>query len=178
MGSGVWGSAANFNGFCVLAVLLHGTRVVGVSQTLRRWTEGATYIWQGSYNVGHWPTFYFGYTFSGIAVWSFKFRSCFFRCCIFSVPWLSVGIKSTVFNRRQLGLLVATVHAQLNIIASCSISTFCASINTKRLPVINTYHRTIFFKYSTKITIKTFLLVYVDTSVTKTIRVSWNANRY
>jgi len=31
--------------------------VVGVSQTLRRWTEGATYIWQGDHHVGHWPTF-------------------------------------------------------------------------------------------------------------------------
>jgi len=29
----VWGSPGNFNGFRVLAVLLHGTLVVGVSQT-------------------------------------------------------------------------------------------------------------------------------------------------
>jgi len=29
----VWGIPANFNGFCVLAALLHGTLVVGVSQT-------------------------------------------------------------------------------------------------------------------------------------------------
>jgi len=31
----------------ILAALLHGTRVVDVSQTLRRWAEGATYIRQG-----------------------------------------------------------------------------------------------------------------------------------
>jgi len=31
--------------------------VVGVSQTLRRWTEGATYIRQGNHHIGHWPTF-------------------------------------------------------------------------------------------------------------------------
>jgi len=36
MGSGVWGTPANFNGFRVLAALLHGSLVVGVSQTLRR----------------------------------------------------------------------------------------------------------------------------------------------
>jgi len=42
----VWGTPANFNGFRVLATLLHGTLVVGVSQTLRRWTEGTTYIRQ------------------------------------------------------------------------------------------------------------------------------------
>ena len=32
----VWGTPANFNVFHVLAALLHGTLVVGVSQTLRR----------------------------------------------------------------------------------------------------------------------------------------------
>ena len=32
----VWGTSANFNGFDVLAALLDGTLVVGVSQTLRR----------------------------------------------------------------------------------------------------------------------------------------------
>jgi len=32
----VWGTLANFDGFRVLAALLHGTQVVGVSQTLRR----------------------------------------------------------------------------------------------------------------------------------------------
>jgi len=48
---------ANLNGFRVLAALLHGTPTVGVSQTLRRWTEGAAYIRQGGHHVGHWPTF-------------------------------------------------------------------------------------------------------------------------
>jgi len=32
----VWGTPANFNGFRVLAVLLRGTLVVGVSQILQR----------------------------------------------------------------------------------------------------------------------------------------------
>jgi len=41
----------------ILAALLHNTRVLGASQTLRRWTEGATYILQGGHHVGHWPTF-------------------------------------------------------------------------------------------------------------------------
>jgi len=53
----VWGIPANFNGYRVFAALLHGTLVVGVSQTLRRWTEGATYIRQGGHHVGRWPTF-------------------------------------------------------------------------------------------------------------------------
>jgi len=36
IGLQVWGIPANFNGFRVLAALLHGTQVVSVSQTLRR----------------------------------------------------------------------------------------------------------------------------------------------
>ena len=35
IGSGVWGTPANFNGFRDLAALLHGSQVVSVSQTLR-----------------------------------------------------------------------------------------------------------------------------------------------
>jgi len=57
IGPVVWGTPANFNGFRVLSALLHGTVVVGVRQTLRRWTEGATYIRQGGHNIWHWPTF-------------------------------------------------------------------------------------------------------------------------
>jgi len=36
IGLPVWGIRANFKGFRVLAALLHGSQVVGVSQTLRR----------------------------------------------------------------------------------------------------------------------------------------------
>jgi len=36
IGPVVWGTPANFNGFRVLAALLHSSQVVGVSQTLRR----------------------------------------------------------------------------------------------------------------------------------------------
>jgi len=32
----VWGTPANFNRFRILAALLHGTPLLGVSQTLRR----------------------------------------------------------------------------------------------------------------------------------------------
>jgi len=51
----VWGTPANFNRFRVLAALLHSTLVVGISETLRRWTEGATYIRQGGHHVGIGP---------------------------------------------------------------------------------------------------------------------------
>jgi len=36
IGLPVWGTPANFNGFRVLAELLHGNQMVGASQTLRR----------------------------------------------------------------------------------------------------------------------------------------------
>jgi len=57
----VWGTPPNFNGFCFLAALLHGTPVWGVSQTLRRRTEGTTttYIRQSGRQVGHRRTFLF-----------------------------------------------------------------------------------------------------------------------
>jgi len=54
----VLGTPSNFNGFRISAALLHGTLVVGVSQTLWCWTEGA-YIRQGDHHAGHWPTFQF-----------------------------------------------------------------------------------------------------------------------
>jgi len=47
------GHPSNFNGYRVLAALLHSTLVESVSQTLRRRTEGATYIPQGGHHVGH-----------------------------------------------------------------------------------------------------------------------------
>jgi len=53
----VWGTPANFNSFRILAALLHSSQVVGVSQTLRRCTEGAIYVRQGDHHTGHWPTF-------------------------------------------------------------------------------------------------------------------------
>ena len=36
IGLPVWGTPANFNGFRVLAALMHGSQVLSVSQTLRR----------------------------------------------------------------------------------------------------------------------------------------------
>jgi len=57
VGPVVWGTRSNFNGFHVLAALLHGTPVVGVSQTLRRSAAGVNYIRQGDHHAGHRPTF-------------------------------------------------------------------------------------------------------------------------
>ena len=53
----VWGTHANFNAFRFSAALLHSSLVLGLSQTLRRWTEGATCVRQGDHHVRHWPTF-------------------------------------------------------------------------------------------------------------------------
>jgi len=55
IGSGVWGTPANFNGFRVLAVSLHSSQVMGVCQTLRRCTEGATYIRRATITLGIGP---------------------------------------------------------------------------------------------------------------------------
>jgi len=52
----LWGTPAYFNRFRILAAFLHGTLVLLISQTLRRWAEGTTYIQQGGHDVRHWPT--------------------------------------------------------------------------------------------------------------------------
>ena len=51
----VWGTPGGFNGFRVLAALLDGTLVVGVSQTAAL-NRRLTYIRQGDHHVGYWPT--------------------------------------------------------------------------------------------------------------------------
>jgi len=53
-----WGTTANFNGFRVLAALLHGILQQWMSAKIcGQRTEGATYIRQGGHHVGHRPTF-------------------------------------------------------------------------------------------------------------------------
>jgi len=69
----VWGTPANFNGFHILAVLVHVPLVVDVSQTLRHWTEGAIYIQQGGHQIGHWPTFLVLF-YSSLADSQFSFK--------------------------------------------------------------------------------------------------------
>ena len=51
----VWGTPTNFNGFCVLAALLHGSQIVDVSQTLRRWTEGSPMFGRATIRLGIGP---------------------------------------------------------------------------------------------------------------------------
>jgi len=70
----VCGTFANFKGFCVLAVSLHGTLVVGVSQTLRHWTEGATYIRQGGIGPHS--------SYQSITVFEYLLSSALLRLCV------------------------------------------------------------------------------------------------
>jgi len=83
----VWGTPANFNGFRVLAALLHGIPVLCVSQILRCRREGATYIRQGGHRVGHWPTF--------LVFFFFKF---FPRLISAAVDWMSTILWHMVWS--------------------------------------------------------------------------------
>ena len=56
--------------------------VVAVSQTLRRSTEGVTYIRQGGHHVGHWPTF--------LALFNFKRGS---LCTLELIDWVSYWVQ-------------------------------------------------------------------------------------
>jgi len=63
IGSVIWGTAANFNGFRVLLSLLQRRRSTEANQTLHDvWPSPmlvqSVYIWQGGHHVGHRPTFY------------------------------------------------------------------------------------------------------------------------
>ena len=56
IGSLVWGTPGIVNGFRVLAALLHGTLVVGVSETAAL-NRGRHLYSAGRPSVGRWPTF-------------------------------------------------------------------------------------------------------------------------
>jgi len=53
----VLGTPANFSQVSRLGSVTARHLVLGVSQSLRRWTEGTTYVRQGDHHVGHSPTF-------------------------------------------------------------------------------------------------------------------------
>jgi len=88
----VWGTPAHFNGFRVFAALVHGTLVVGVSQTLRRWTDGTACIRQSGHHVGHWPTFLVVFILSCSTF--ILLGECVLLLCsiVFSIPSQEVGL--------------------------------------------------------------------------------------
>ena len=53
----VWGTPANFNGFRVLAALLHGTPVLGVSQTCGVEQRASPIFGRATITVGIGPHF-------------------------------------------------------------------------------------------------------------------------
>jgi len=57
IGSGVWGTPANFNGFRVFGSVTARHSSSGRHPNFAALTEGATYIRQGGHDFGHWPTF-------------------------------------------------------------------------------------------------------------------------
>ena len=86
--------------------------VVGVSQTLRRWTEGATYIRQGDHQVGHWPTFL-------VCKDKFKFARQIVRWCpdgeflaIFFASCISIVEQRApaIFGRAAITLSIGPAH--------------------------------------------------------------------
>ena len=74
--------------------------VVGVSQTLRRWTEDATYIRQGDHHVGHWPTLLVVLVWAIIMspTWPFTYWRC--RCAMASPTRVSRPRRSA--RRRSM----------------------------------------------------------------------------
>ena len=114
--SGVWGTPANFNGFCVLVALLHGTLVVGVSHTLRGWTERATYIRQGRHHVGIGPHSSLC-LFCVVVHFFWSMNACF--CCVrfsFSIPSqgaLETSLKWPILCRVGCKTLSQSINANI-----------------------------------------------------------------
>jgi len=115
----VCGTPANFNGFRLLAALVHSTVVVGVSQTLRRWTEGATYIRQGGHHVGHWPTFklfILGYILLIVLFHlillcpSYVIRQAIIFCPVVSFFFLLLSFSSPNLSGRKLDVYHTSTH--------------------------------------------------------------------
>jgi len=61
IGSGVCGTPANLNGFCILEALVNGTLVVGVSQTLRIEQRAPPIRGRAAITLGTGPHFSFCY---------------------------------------------------------------------------------------------------------------------
>jgi len=70
--------------------------VVDVSQTLRRWTDGATYIGQGDHQVGHWPTFLFCVILS--FSWLVRVWFCSVRFCLVTTMLSDIDYEEHLWN--------------------------------------------------------------------------------
>ena len=89
-----WGTPANFKSRLGSVTACHV--VVGVSQTLWRGTEGATYVRQDDHHFGHWPTFlvnnsiYVKVSNFWAEDWFLSCNNCNLRsnciCCIYGHP--------------------------------------------------------------------------------------------
>ena len=80
---------ANFNGFHVLAALLNGTIVMGISQTLRIEQRARPIFGRGAMMLGNGPHFYFVLYFE-----TFKFWRCW--------NGLAQSAHSNVYRRRRV----------------------------------------------------------------------------
>jgi len=68
----VWGTPANFNGFRVLATLLHGTLVVGVSQTCGVDQRASSIFGRAAITLGIGPhsSYFFFLSFFMVVLWN------------------------------------------------------------------------------------------------------------
>jgi len=101
IGSLVWGTPANFNEFRVLAALLHGTLVVGVSQTLSVEQKAPPIFGRAAITLGIGPHSSFT-SFTSFASWLHKPTLC--------VIWTLNSCYVEVFNIYNKKLNNGAVH--------------------------------------------------------------------
>jgi len=134
IGPVVWGTPANFNGFRVLAALLHGSQVVGVSQTLHRWTEGTTFNcssgrwsrWALAHILVHWR-------FAVKLWWCGNHRT---LTVVFGYSWFSwrgALATATIKTSPRSGSVHVEHWISLSCHIQCKLRGFTSVVKTKRL---------------------------------------------
>ena len=110
IGPVVWGTPANFNGFCVLAALLYGT-TSGRQPNFSALNRGATYIRQGGHHVGHWPTFLVNVYFVCLCIY-WCMSGFLVNFSFSSVPPRLVGmsVKLPILNRNLISTVLQPLH--------------------------------------------------------------------
>ena len=131
----VWGTPANFNGFRVLAALLHGTLVVGVSQSLRRWKRAPPIVGRAAITLGIVPDSSYHYYCGVVSAWN---TPQLFWCVLSRIDlWVTCELYSTVLYCTVLyrAVLIMPCHLCLVLCNCVVLSTQCTQLTECFLPI-------------------------------------------
>jgi len=123
----VWGTPANFNTFRVLAALLHGTLVVGVSQTASL-NRGANYIRQAAITFGIGPHSSYKLIYVVVSLTPLAKSVEWIR----EVVWSNANISVVIVNDQCRCRLIdgrATANSERRSLKTVAMDTTCSVLN-------------------------------------------------